>query len=102
MYENISTIPKLLIKIEKNSIRVKFLSSCYKADIIPRFLRFRVPNNGMLDRKSVFEFQKGLLRKELHRAKELQLVLNNKLGEKRGEIHKTVHEKVLPSVAFHS
>ena len=91
-----------LIKIEKNSLRVKFLSSCFKADIIPRFLRFRVPNNGTFDQKSVFEFQKGLLRKELHRAKELRRTLNSKLGEKRGEIQKVVPEKILPSVAFHS
>ena len=57
-------------KLEKNTLRVKFLSSCFKADIIPRFLRFRIPNNGTFDQKSVFEFQKGLLRKELYRAKE--------------------------------
>ena len=91
-----------LIKIEKNSLRVKFLTSCLKADIIPRFLRFRIPNNGTFDQKSVFEFQKGLLRKELYRAKEDQATLHNKVSERRVEIQNIIPDKLLPSVAFHS
>ena len=60
---------KALEKQEKNCLRVKFLSSCLKADVVPRFLKFRIPNNGTFDNKSVLEFQLNLLRKELYRAK---------------------------------
>ena len=38
---------------------------CCKAEIIPRFLKFRIPNNGCFDDKSVHDFQKRLLKKEL-------------------------------------
>ena len=93
---------KCLIKIEKNSLRQKFLDSCYKADIIPRFLKFRIPNNGVFDQKSVFEFQKGLLRKELYRAREDGRVLNATILEKRRTVQEAIPEKLLPSVAFHS
>lgn len=91
-----------LIKTEKNTQRINFLSSCFRADIIPRFLRFRIPNNGTFDQKSVFEFQKGLLRKELYRAKQDQLTLQNKLCEKRKEIQTRINERLLPSVALYS
>ena len=93
---------KSLVKIEKNSQRVKFLTACFKADIIPRFLKFRIPNNGTFDQKSVFEFQKGLLRKELYRAKEDQKTRSTQVAEKRKEIQNKIPLKLLPSVALHT
>ena len=93
---------KSLVKIEKNSQRVKFLTACFKADIIPRFLKFRIPNNGTFDNKSVFEFQKGLLRKELYRAKEDQKSRSSQVAEKRREIQNNVSVTLLPSVALHT
>ena len=93
---------KSLVKIEKNSQRVKFLTACFKADIIPRFLKFRIPNNGTFDQKSVFEFQKGLLRKELYRAKEDQKTRSTQVAEKRKEVQNKVPLKLLPSVALHT
>ena len=50
----------------------------------------------------MFEFQKGLLRKELYRAKEDHKVLTEKVAGKRGDVQKSIPEKILPSVAFHS
>ena len=93
---------KSLEKVEKNLQRAKFLSSCYNADIIPRFLRFRIPNNGTFDQKSVFEFQKSLLRKEIVRAKSDRKAINGTLCERRERIKNDVPEYLLPSVAFHS
>ena len=48
-----------------HNLRLKFLESCWNAEIIPRFLAFRIPNNGFFDNKSVHDFQKNLLKKEL-------------------------------------
>ena len=52
-------------KVVKHSLRITFLEECCKAEIIPRFLKFRIPNNGCFDDKSVHDFQKWLLKKEL-------------------------------------
>ena len=52
-----------LEKVENNNLRLKFIDSCIKSDVIPRFLRFRVPRNGCFDDDSIHTFQKGLLRK---------------------------------------
>ena len=46
--------------------------------------------------------KKGLLRKELYRAKEDHKVLTEKVAGKRGDVQKSIPEKILPSVAFHS
>ena len=73
-----------------------------KADIIPRFLKFRIPNNGAFDPKSVFEFQKNLLRKELFRAKQDTETLINTIATKRKLIPTHVPERLLPSIAFHT
>ena len=89
---------KTLEKLEKNRLRVQFITSCLKADIIPRFLKFRIPNNGAFDEKSIFEFQKGLLRKELFRAKQ---DLQN-LNEKRRAVQQHAPVNLLPSIAVYT
>ena len=35
-------------KLQVNSLRIKFLENCKQANIIPHFLKFRVPTNGCL------------------------------------------------------
>ena len=55
--------------VDTCSLRIRFLEKCSKADIIPKFLKFRIPNNGCFDDKSVHDFQKRLLRKEIISAK---------------------------------
>ena len=37
---------RLLVKRENTNQRINFITKCKGADIIPRFLRFRVPENG--------------------------------------------------------
>ena len=41
---------KHIKKLENNRLRLKYLESCKHADIIPRFLNFRIPNNGCFDK----------------------------------------------------
>ena len=91
-----------LEKVENNSLRLKFIDSCIKSDVIPRFLRFRVLRNGCFDDKSIHAFQKGLLRKELNRARLDLQHTGNMLNERRQSIKDAVPEKLRPSVALYS
>ena len=93
---------KALCKVECNSLRIKFLENCKRADIIPKFLRFRVPNNGCFDDSSVHNFQKRLLNKELHRAKTDLRALGSTLEERRQQLRVVVPDKTLPSVVVHT
>ena len=56
-------------KVDRCSQRINFLEKCRDADIIPKFLQFRVPNNGCFDSDSIKNFQKRLLHKEIKKAK---------------------------------
>ena len=60
---------KTICKVEIGNLRVKFFENCKKADIIPKFLKFRIPNNGCFEEKTVHEFQVQLLKKEILKAK---------------------------------
>ena len=59
-----------LCKLENNELRISFLESCKKSDIIPKFLKFRIPNNGAFNEDLVHKFQKKLLHLEILEAKE--------------------------------
>ena len=67
---------KTILKVESNSLRIKFLENCKRADLIPNFLKFRIPNNGCFDEKSIHDFQRQLLNKELLNAKQNLKSLN--------------------------
>ena len=95
-------VGKSLTKVENTKLRINFLTSCIKADIIPRFRKFRISNNGSFDSKSVFEFQKNLPLKELFRAKQDTKTCNNTIATKRQLIKAPVPECLLPSIAFHT
>ena len=91
---------KQIKKLENNRLRLKFLDSCKHADIIPRFLNFRIPNNGCFDKKSIHDFQCSLLRKEIISAKENQDKITNRLAEKRSELQKKCPIKCLSSIVL--
>ena len=59
------------LKIENTRFRQRFLLDCQKNDIIPRFLKFRVPENGCFEERIVHNFQKRLLRREIAEASRL-------------------------------
>ena len=81
---------KALCKVESHSLRINFLENCLRSDIIPKFLRFRVPNNGCFDDKSVHDFQKRLLRKEIFAAKHDLDTSRQTLSEKRKDLQSRV------------
>ena len=54
--------------LNSNFLRIKFLRKCLVNDIIPDFLRFRVPDNGVFSDQAVHSFQLRLLRSEISQA----------------------------------
>ena len=91
-----------LQKLEMNNLRLKFLENCNKADIIPMFLKFRVPKNGCFDDRMVMEFQKKLLKKEIVMARNDSKVLMEKVSDRRKEIKVKMPYKCYPSVILHT
>ena len=90
---------KSLCKLEINQCRIKFLENCKKSELIPRFLRFRIPNKECFNEKSVHEFQRKLLSQELIRARENQKLVQDRVNKKRDSLKAAVPEKLLPSIA---
>ena len=90
---------KSVRKCEVNRCRIHFLDSCKKADVIPRFLRFRIPNNGCFDDNSVWSFQKKLLSQEIIKAKVHQTKLKETLEIRRTAVKDLTPENALPSIA---
>ena len=90
-----------LVKIVNNKLRIEFLQNCKRADIIPHFLRFRIPNNGCFDEQSIHDFQKKLLHKELIKAKEDLASLSTQLSVKRSVLVGVLPYKCIPSVILH-
>ena len=60
---------KALEKHLKNSLRIEFLTKCKLAEIIPKFLKFRIPTNGCFDNNTVHKFQQNCYGKKLHMQK---------------------------------
>lgn len=46
-----------LSKLENNKLRIKFLETCKRSDIVPKFLKFRIPSNGCFRDETVHKFQ---------------------------------------------
>ena len=88
-------------KVENNQQRIIFLERCNRAEIIPRFLKFRIPNNGCFDKKLIHEFQKRLLNKELLRAKLDITSSRKKLATHRQQLSTLAPYKILPSIVLH-
>ena len=64
-YKSYLQYTRYICNVEACILRVKFLENCLKSDIIPKFLKFRAPNNVFFHDESVYYFQRPLLRKEI-------------------------------------
>ena len=91
---------KALINQEKNSLRVSFLEECSKADIIPRFLKFRIPKNGCFEPTVVHNFQTRLLKAELNKARKSIERHAKTVAEKRSTVQPCVPDSLIPSVVL--
>ena len=88
--------------MESNSLRIRFLESCKRSELIPRFLKFRIPNNGCFDEKSIRLFQHRLLNKEIQKAKNDLKTSTKNLDEKRHDLQSNAPLKCLPSIALYT
>ena len=91
-----------LCKLENNELRISFLENCKKSDIIPKFLKFRIPNNGAFHEESVHKFQKKLLHLEILKAKENLKILQEKSESLKRDVKISIPVKYLPAVMLHT
>ena len=91
---------RALQKRENCIERTHFLEQCRNADIIPRFLKFRIPNNGCFEPTVVHRFQLNLLKQELIKARKLKIAHANTVHQKRSSLKSVVPYKLIPSVSF--
>ena len=82
-------------------LRIKFLRKCLDNDIIPDFLRFRVPDNGVFSDQAVHSFQLRLLRSEISHAKADRAKASFNLVKAREVVRRGIDEKWWPSVTFY-
>ena len=81
-------------------LRLRFLSQCLKNDLIPRFLSFRVPQNGCFAPTIVHNFQRRLLKSEVHRAREAVQHHANEAAEALLPL-KCVRDELAVSICFY-
>ena len=93
---------RTLTKRENTIQRINFIVSCRAADITPRFLRFRVPDNGCFEPTVVRNFQRKLLNQELKRARDLLNVHNKSIIRLCNEVRTIVLSAYIPSIVFNS
>ena len=91
----------MLDKVENHNIRIEFLDNCKSSDVIPRFLKFRIPNNGCFDDASIHSFQIRLLKNEIHKAKRELEASKEKVNESRETLKQKVNTKLLPSIVLY-
>ena len=91
---------KALINQEKNLRRVSFLEQCSEADIIPRFLKFRIPDNGCFEPTVVHNFQLKLLKTELNKAKKTIEKREKTVKDARIALRSIVPDRLVPSVVL--
>ena len=78
------------------------MGNCLKANIIPHFLKFRIPTNGCFGENSILYFQLRLLKKELFSAKGDWRFTTDKLEESRNELKCKKQVEIIPSIIFHT
>ena len=88
-------------KFNSSFLRIKFLRNCLNNDIIPDFLRFRVPDNGVFSDQAVHSFQLRLLRSELSQANADRAKASGNLVKAREAVRRGIDEKWWPSVIFY-
>ena len=62
---------------------IQFVENYRSGDVIRKFLKFRIPNNGSFEPTAVDNFQRKLLREELFKAKKSLAEHESKVCEER-------------------
>ena len=93
---------RLQEKIHNNRHRIKFLKQCLDSELIPCFLRFRIPNNGCFEHTTVRNFQRKLLHREHYTAIKTSKSLSNNLNAARSNLRNIMPEKLTASCALYN
>ena len=91
-----------LKKLVNCQCRIEFIEKCIQADIIPRFLKFRIPENGCFEPTVVHNFQRNLLKVELSKAGKQKETHINVIETKRTLLRDKVPTKFIHSIVFHT
>ena len=89
-------------KLDKCNLRIAFLERCRDSNIIPKFLSFRIPQNGCFDNNSVEKFQRGLLLKEIAKARSTFTECTLRVEEKRDILKQKLPAKCVASAVVYS
>ena len=79
-------------KVQVSVHTMKFLRKCLKNELIPDFLNFRVPENGVFSDQAVHNFRLKLLRIETSRANEDRKRYEEMLMKARSLVQKEIDE----------
>ena len=101
-YKDYLNYQNVIEKYDKCVERLNFITKCRDSDIIPKFLLFRVPNNGCFDDQSVHNFQRRLLHKEIATAQNQLKEHAKSLDDKRSSLKVKLPQDLIPSVVWHS
>ena len=88
----------LLKKVQVSVHRLKFLRKCLKNDLIPDFLKLRVPRTGFFLDQDVHNFQLKLLRTETFRPNENRKRYEEMLMKARSLVQKEIDEQWWASI----
>ena len=88
-------------KLNSSFLRIIFLRKCLDNDIIPDFLRFRVPDNGVFSDQAVHSFQLRLLRSEISQSNAVRAKASDYLVKAREVVRRGIDENWWPSVIFY-
>ena len=93
---------KFLMKLDNCALRITFLENCKSSDIVPKFLTFRIPQNGCFDDDAVHNFQIGLLNREISKARSNLNDCTDRLNEKRNELRTRLPQHSIPAAVVYS
>ena len=98
--ETILDYERSLMKPENCKCCIQFIENFLSADVIPKFLKFRIPNNGCFQPTTIHNFQRKLLKQELFKVKKTLAEHKLKVKERRDILKGFLPQKLLPSVLF--
>ena len=87
-----------MLKRKNCKCHIQFVENCRSADVIPKFLNFRIPNSGSFEPTAMQNFQRKLLKEELFKAKKALAEHESKVFEKRNILKSVLPSKLLPLV----
>ena len=89
---------KFFKKVQVSVHRLKFMRKCLKNDLIPDFLKFRFPENGVFSDQAVHNFQLKLLRTETSRANQDRKRYEEMLRKARSLVQKEIDKQWWASI----